>query len=316
MEDTKSEMKYQLENEVLRMLQRQCSVVREPEPIEFSGYLATRRFQRIDKAFQVAIHAGQVEDVESAAVVMSIINPDYEAIGLLYRASCRVLIAGRVNEALKDCDRAIKVAEPMECQNGVLITLRALRMKLSILRTDRQLEKASDCLQKARGLFSSVAPSYDSAAFLYEVIRLKLIVADKITYSDVQEDYETALRHVDGSKDLSQLFIFSNSEAEVLLKSSIIRDKRRLSPAPTEHELSKAERILNNLPINELPEKAYVYRGWHFLARSDLYTRRKQYALAKEWAEKSLEQFESGGVSYATEAPQKRLNLLKRLESH
>jgi hypothetical protein len=110
-------------------------VVREPELVRFSGCLATTRFQRIDKAFEVAIHAGQVEDVESAAVVMSNINPDYKAIGLLYRASCRVLIVGRVNEALEDCDRAIKVAETMECQNGVLITLRALRIKLSIYTT-------------------------------------------------------------------------------------------------------------------------------------------------------------------------------------
>lgn len=308
------------ENKVLFMLQQRCSVVREPEIIRFSGCLATRRFQRIDKAFQVAIHAGQVKNVESAAEVMSNINPDYKAIALLYRASCRVLIAGRVNEALKDCDRAIKVAAPMECQNGMLITLRALRMKLSILRTEGQFERASDCLQKARGLFSSVAPSYDSAAFLYEEIRLKLITEDKITYSqsDIQLDYERTLRHVDCSteNDFSQVFIFSNSRAEVLLKSSMIRDEERLSPAPTEQDLSKAEKILNNLPINRLPEEAYVYRGWHYLTRSDLYTWRKQYAEAKEWAKKSLEQFARGGVSYATDAPQKRLKLLERLEPH
>ena len=311
------------EHRVLYVLQRQCSMVREPEMIRFSGCLATRRFQRIDKAFQVAIHAGQVKDVEPAAdsEVMSNMNPDYKAIGLLYRANCRAMIAGRsrVNEALADCDRAIKVAKPMECQNGVLITLRALRMKLSILRTEEQFEKASDCLQKARGLFSSVAPSYDSAAFLYEEIRLKLITEDKTTYSqsDIQLDYERTLRHVDCSteNDFSQVFIFSNSRAEALLKSSMIRDEERLSPAPTEQDLSKAEKILNNLPINQLPEEAYVYRGWHYLAQSDLYTWRKQYAEAKEWAKKSLEQFARGGVSYATDVVQRRLKLLKRLKS-
>ncbi|MCG8624023.1 MAG: hypothetical protein MJE68_18785, partial [Proteobacteria bacterium] len=58
------------DNIILSMLRRQhqsCSVVREPELIRFGGCLATRRFQRIDTAFQVAIHAGQVENVESAA---------------------------------------------------------------------------------------------------------------------------------------------------------------------------------------------------------------------------------------------------------
>ena len=310
------------EDEVLDVLQRRCSVVREPEIIRFSGCLATRRFQRIDKAFQVAIHAGQVETVESAAEVMSNINPDYKAIGILYRAHCRALIAGpsQFNEALADCDRAIEVAKPMECQNGVLITLRAFRMKLSMLRTMGQFERASDCLQKARGLFSSVAPSYDSAAFLYEEIRLKLLTEDKTTYSqyNIQLDYERALRYIDCSTEnhFSQVFIFSNSRAEeALLKSSMLRDEERLSPAPTEQDLSKAEKILNNLPINQLPEEAYVYRGWHYLARSDLYTWRKQYAEAKEWAKKSLEQFAGGRVSYATDVVQRRLKLLERLKS-
>ena len=309
------------ENKVLYVLQRR-SVVREPEIIRFSGCLATRRFQRIDKAFQVAMHAGQVEDVESAAEVMSNINPDYKAIGLLYRAYCRAMIVGRsrINEALADCDRAIEVAKPMECQNGVLITLRALRMKLSILRTEGELERASDCLQKARGLFSSVAPSYDSAAFLYEEIRLKLITEDKTTYTQyhIQLDYERTLRHVDCSSenDFSRVFIYSNSRAEVLLKSSMLRDEERLSPEPTEQDLSEAEKILNNLPINQLPEEAYVCRGWHYFTQSDLYTWRKQYAEAKDWAEKSLQQFAMGGVSYTTDALQKRLKLLERLESH
>ena len=307
------------ENKVLYVLQRQCSVVREPEIIRFSGRLATRRFQKIDKAFQVAILAGQVEDVESAAEVMSNINPEYKAIGLLHRARCRVMIAGqlRVNEALADCDRAIEIAKPMECQNGVLITLRALWIKLFTLRTKGQLERASECLQKARGLFSSVAPSYDSASFLYEEIRLKLITEDK-TQSDIQLDYERALRHADYFTEnrFSLVFKFGNSKAEVLLKSSMIRDEERLSPAPTEQDLSEAEKILNSLPINQLPEDVYTYRGWHYLARSDLCTWRKQYAEAKEWAKKSLQQFAMGGVSYDTDAPQKRLKLLERLESH
>lgn len=306
------------ENEVLLVLRSQYSMRREPKMIGFSGCLATRRFLRIDKAFQEAIHAGQVEEVESATEIMSKINPDFQAIGLLYRASCRVVIAGRVNEALEDCDRAMEVAKPMECQNGVVITLRALRMKLSILRTEGKLKSASDCLQKARGFFSSVAPSYDSAAFLYEEIRLKLVMEDKATFSNVQLDYELALKHADCSNenDFSQVFIFCNSEAEVLLKSSMIRDEGRLSPAPTEYELCKAEKILNSLPINELPEEAYVYRGWHYLTRSDLCTWRKQYVKAKEWAKKSLQQFARGGVRYATGAPQRRLKLLEGLESH
>ena len=307
------------DNKIVSLLRRQhpsCSMVREPEIIRFRGYLASTGFLRIDEDFQIAIHAGQVENVESAVEEMSKRNQDYRAIGLLYRASCRVVITGKVNEALADCDRAIEVAKSLECQNGVLITLRALRMKVSILRTVGQLEKAADCLQTARGFFSIVAPSYDSVAFLYEEIRLKMRIADRITYSDAQVDYDRALKHLDYSNenDIPLLFIVRNSEAEVLLKSSMIRDEGRLSPAPTEQDLNKAEKILNNLPINQLPEEAYVYRGWHYLARSDLYTWRKQYAEAKEWAKKSLKQFEKGQISYAAKVSQKRLELLKRLE--
>ena len=44
------------------------------------------------------------------------VNSNFQAVGLLYRANCRALIAGRIKDALKDCDRAIEVAKPTECQ--------------------------------------------------------------------------------------------------------------------------------------------------------------------------------------------------------
>ena len=301
-------------NKILDVLKRKCSVIKEPEMIRFSGRLATRTFLRIDKAFQVAIHAGQVENVEFAAGIMTSINSDFQAIGLLYRASCRALIAGRIKDALKDCDRAIEVAKPTECQNGVLLTLRALRMKTSMLRTVGEHQKALDCISVAHDYFSNAAPSYDTAALLYEEIRLNMsIVDDNVTFSDVKVDYDRAIKHVDnsGECDFSQLFIFRNAQAEVLLQSRMIRDGK-LAPAPPETDLLTAEGILNTVPISKLPEEAYVYRGWHYLTRSDLYMWRKEYVEAMKWAEESQQQFTRGGITYVKD-PQKRLELLAKL---
>ena len=304
------------EDKILHVLQRKCSVIREPKMIQFSGRLATRTFLRIDKAFQIAIHAGQVEDIESAAGIMMSVNSDFQAIGLLYRASCRALIAGRIKDALKDCDRAIEVAKPTECENGVLLTLRALRLKTSMLRTVGQHQKALDCATVAHGYFNNAAPSYDTAALLYEEIRLKMsIVDDNVTFSDVEVDYDRTLKHVDnsGECDFSQLFIFLNAQAGVLLQSRMIKDER-LSPIPPEADLCRAERILNNVPITKLPEEAYVYRGWYYLTRSDLYIRRKQYVEAMKWAKESQQQFARGGITYIND-PKKRLELIAGLLS-
>ena len=304
-------------NKIFYVLSRK-SVIKEPQMIQFSGCLATRTFQRIDKAFQVAIHAGEVENVESAAKLMSKQNYDFQAIGILYRAHCRALIQGRLRKALKDCDKAMKAAKPIECQNRVLITLRALRMKTSILRTMGEYQRASQCLREAYEYFNTVAPSYDTAAFLYEKIRLEMrVFEDNVTFSEVEFDYTLTLKHADGSREngFSQVVIFLNSKAEVLQKSSLIRDGIKPVPPPTDDQLCRAEHILKLVPINKLPEEAYVYRGWHYLARSDLYTWRKQYVEAKEWAKKSLQQFARGGVRYAMDVPQKRLKLLEGLKS-
>ena len=288
---------------------------RNPIKTQLTGCLATTMFKMIETAFQEAIHGGKVKEIKSAAKKMSKANSDFHAIGLLYKASCRALMKGQLKQALKDCDKAMKVASPTECQNRILITLRALRIKTAILRTMGEYSKALECLSEAYQYFNTVAPSYDTAALLYEKIRLEMsIVDDNVTFSDVQVGYRLTLEHADASRgdDFSQVVIFLNSKAEVVQKSSVIRDGR-LSPAPTEDELCMAEKILKLVPVNKLPEEAYVYRGWHYLAQSDLYTWRKQYVEAKEWAKKSRQQFASGGITYV-DAPQKRLELLRRLQ--
>ena len=140
-------------------------------------------------------------------------------------------------------------------------------MKTSMLRTVGEHQKALDYASVAHGYFSNAAPSYDTAALLYEEIRLKMsIVDDNVTFSDVKVDYDRTIKHVDnsGECDFSQLFIFLNAQAEVLLRSRMIRDGK-LAPAPPETDLLTAERILNTVPISKLPEEAYVYRGWHYL---------------------------------------------------
>lgn len=72
--------------------------------------------------------------------------------------------------------------------------------------------------------------------------------------------------------------------------------------------------MLNSVPLKELPRKAYVYRAWHYLARSDLCMWRKEYHKAIEWAEKSQDQFTRGKVLHINN-PQERLKLLNKLQS-
>ena len=96
--------------------QDQCSsVVEDPILIRFSGPLATRKFRRIERAFYTAIHASKTKNVELATKKMLSMNvsTDYKAIALLFRANCKALITGQMDEALLDCDRAIGRAKPL-----------------------------------------------------------------------------------------------------------------------------------------------------------------------------------------------------------
>ena len=304
----------------------ECSssdMVKDPLLIRFSGPLATRKFQKINRAFSRAIHAGKTEDVEWATekILSMNVSTDFKAITLLYRASCMALVRGQMDAALLDCDRAIERAKVLECQNGSLITGRALRQKTSILRTLGKCDKALECMKEAKENFFLAAPSSDTASLLYEEVRLKIQIATSkgviVNSSDVENDYDRILKHSDrlDDNDRSRLCVFLNAQAEVFLRSYYVKDE--LPPtaiAPTEGNLRRAEYLLNRVPLKELTGEAYVYKGWHFLARSDLYMWRKQYPKAIEWAEKSQDQFTRGGIMYVIN-PQERLKLFKKLQA-
>ena len=306
-----------------RCLSRPVHVVHDPLLIRFSGPLATQRFKKIDRAFYLAIHAGKAKEVESAAEKMLSTNVciDLKAIALLYRANCRSLVMGQTGEALLDCDRAIERAKLLECQNGSLITGRALRYKTSILRTLGKCDEALECLKGAKEQFFLAAPSYDTASLLYEEVRLKIyLVKSKrmvINFSDVRNDYNRIVKHLDYLEDnRSHLcVIVFTAQAEVLLRSYYIKeDLPSTEISPTEDDLCSAEYLLNCVPQDELLIEAYVYRGWHYLARADLCMWRKQYPKAIEWAEKSLHQFASGNVKHI-DNPQERIKLINKLQA-
>ena len=300
----------------------QCLVSKDPLLIRFSGPLVTAKFQKIDRAFRRAIHAGKAAEVEWATDRMLSMNvsTDYKAIALLYRASGKVLIRGQMDEALLDCDRAIERAK-QECENSSLITGRALRQKTSILRSIGKCDKALECVSAAKEEFFLVAPSYDTAALLYEDVRLKLEIATSkgtvVSFSDIEKDYDRLLKHSDrlDENNCPALCIYVNAYAEVFLRSFYVNDE--LPPAavvPTEDDLRRAEYLLNNVPLKELPEEAYGHRGWHYKTRSELCMWRKQYPKAIEWAEKSQDQFTRGNAVHINK-PQELLELYKKLQA-
>ena len=305
----------------------ECSssdMVKDPLLIRFSGPLATRKFQKIDRAFCRAIHAGKTEDVEWATekILSMNVSTDFKAITLLYRASCMALVRGQMDAALLDCDRAIERAKVLECQNGSLITGRALRQKTSILRTLGKCDKALECMKETKENFFLAAPSSDTASLLYEEVQLKIQIAISkgvaVNSSEVATDYDRILEYQSkqlDNNDRLALCVYLDSQAKVFMRSYYVKDE--LPPtaiAPTEDDLHRAECLLNSVPLKELTGEAYVYKGWHFLARSDLCMWRKQYPKAIEWAEKSQDQFTRGGVVYVTNA-QDRLKLTKKLQA-
>ena len=304
-------------------LSRPVHVVDDPLLISFSGPLATQRFKKFDRAFYTAIHAGKAKDVESTVEKMLSTNfcKDFKAIALLYRATCRALLTGQMDEALMDCDRAIERAKLLECQNGALITGRALRYKTSILRTLGKCDEALECLKGAKEQFFLAAPSYDTASLLYEEVRLKIQLVNSkrmvINFSNVKNDYNRIVKHLDYLEDnRSHLcVIVLNAQAEVLLQTYYIKeDLPPTEVSPTEDDLCSAEYLLDCVPHDKLPAEAYVYRGWHYLARADLCMWRKQYPKAIEWAEKSQDQFASGNVKHI-DNPQERIKLISKLQA-
>ena len=304
-------------------LSRPVHVVDDPLLISFSGPLATQWFKKFDRAFYTAIHAGKAKVVESVAEKMLSTNfcIDFKAIALLYRASCRALLTGKMDEALLDCDRAIERAKLLDCQNGALITGRALRYKTSILRTLGKCDEALECLKGAKEQYFLAAPSYDTASLLYEEVRLKIQLVNSkrmvVNFSDVKNDYSRIVKHLDyleGNRSHLCVVVL-NAQAEVLLRTYYIKeDLPSTEISPTEDDLCSAEYLLNCVPHDKLPAEAYVYRGWHYLARADLCMWRKQYPEAIEWAEKSQDQFASGNVKHI-DNPQERIKLINKLQA-
>ena len=297
-------------------------VLKAPPLIFFSGPLATTRFQKVDRAFCRAVHAGKAEEIEWATEKMLSMNvsADYKAIALLYRASCKAVITGQLDGALIDCDLAIERAKH-DCENSSLIIGRALRKKTSILRTVGKCDEALECASAAKAEYFLAAPSYDTAALLYEEVKLKMEIATSkgavVNFSEINKDYDRILSHSDYlcDDDRPALCIFINANAEAFLRSMYIEDE--LPPtaiAPTENDLRRAEELLNDVPLKVLPGESYVYRGWHYKARSELCMWRKQYPKAIEWAEKSQDQFTRGGVT-GVKKPQELITLYKKLQA-
>ncbi len=308
---------------VRHTMSSQLCMVKDPILIRFSGPLATRQFQKIARAFCGAIHASKAEDVEWATEKMLSLNvcTDYKAMSLLYRASCKSKVGGHLLEALVDCDKAIEMARLLECQNGSLITGRALRYKTCFLRTKGRTDEALECVKGAKENFFLAAPSSDTAALLYEDVQLKIHIAvskgEIVNFPEVEDDYDRVLKHSHLLDDHNrpQMCIFLTTPAEVFLRTYYIKeDLPPAAIAPTEEDLCRAEHLLNSVPLKELPEEAYTYTGWHYLTRSDLCLWRKQYPEAIEWAERSQDQFTRGKATHVTN-PRKRLKLLKKLQA-
>ncbi len=307
---------------VRHTMSSQLCMVKDPILIRFSGPLATRQFQKIARAFCGAVHAGKADDVEWATEKMLSLNvsTDHKAMTLLYRASCKSKVGGHLLEALVDCDKAIEMARLLDCQNGSLITGRALRYKTGLLRGLRRTDEASKCIKEAKENFFLAAPSFDTAALLYEDVRLRTHIAvskgEIVNFPEVEDDYDRILKHSHLLDDhhRPQMCVFLNAQAEVFLRTYYIKeDLPPTAIAPTEEDLYRAEHLLNSVPLEELPEEAYTYKGWHYLARSDLCLWRKQYPEAIEWAERSQDQFTRGKATHVTN-PWERLKLLKKLQ--
>ena len=293
--------------------------------IRFTGPLATKKFQELHRAFCEALSACKAKNVMALTKKILSMNfsIDYKCISLVHRAKCRAHCKGQLDKALLDCDRVIKLASSLECENGSLITGKALTMKASILRWSERLDEAQGCVERAKSRFFWAAPSSDTAALLYEEVRMKICSAmsenkDINMYiRQVENDYDRIFKHslCLNAYDRSRLCAFVNARAEVYLRTYYLDDKLPLStiPTPTDCDLHRAEEILNSYPLNELPTKPHGNRGWHYRNRGDLCMWRKQYSEAIEWAEKAQKQFALANMTHITTA-EKRIELYQRLQ--
>ena len=304
---------------------RRSGPVQSPVRLRFTGPLKTKWFRKIDRAYSAAIHAGQAKlvNVATKKILSTEKSLDIKIMCILFRASSKAVIRGQLDKALLDCDTAIKAAKRPECENGSLIIGFALRMKTAILRTEGRFDEALECVCEAKAEFHLAAPSSDTAALLYEYIRLKTAIAESkktnpsVCISDVESDFERLFRHSHYLDECNRpkLCIFLNYKAELMLRTAYAVETLPPSwTAPTDEDVRKAEAIFDSIPLNVLSEEAYVYRGWHYLAKADLYMVKKQYYKAIEWAKKSHEQFAKGGITYVTK-PTERIMLYTTLQS-
>ena len=76
---------------------------------------------------------------------------------------------------------------------------------INTIRTLGKCDEALECLKGAKEQFFLAAPSYDTASLLYEEVRLKIyLVKSKrmvINFSDVRNDYNRIVKHLDYLED-------------------------------------------------------------------------------------------------------------------
>ena len=297
--------------------------------IRFTGPLATLEFLKLDRDFCEALSACNTKNVMSEAekILSESMNTsiDYKCISRVHRAKCKAHCLGQRDEALLDCDEAIKQARNLECQNSLLIIGRALTMKASILRWSERLNEALECVHGAKGQFYLAAPSNDTAALLYEEVRMKICITMSegkdinVYISQLQNDYDRILNHFKlpclDAYDRSRLCAYVNANAELYLQTYYLDNELPFSaiPLPTDSDLRRAEEILDLYPLKELPTTPHGNRGWHYRNRGDLCMWRKQYPEAIEWAKKAQDQFTLANMKHIT-YPEKRIELYQRLQ--
>ena len=296
--------------------------------VHFTGPLATKKFQKLDRDFCEDLSACNIESVMSRTEEILSANTgpyasiDYKCISLVHRAKCKAHCLGQRDEALLDCHEAIERASKLECENGVLIIGRALAMSASIQRWSERYSEAQGYVDRAKSELFLAAPSNDTAALLYEEVRMKISFAmskkEDINISEVQNDYDRIFTHALclNAHDRSRLCAYVNALTEVYLQTYYLDEGVPFSaiPLPTESDLHRAEKILNSYPLKELPTKPHGNRGWYYRNRADLCMWRRQYSKAIKWAEKAQTQFTQARMKHITN-PKKRIELYQRLQS-
>ena len=296
-------------------------MVKEPPPLRYTGPLATIKYHMLEmkfiQFFQTANHK-HMQKLCELVVAKSSSSPDIKVLALCWEASSMV-VQGIYEHAEQLLRTAWTKASKLECQNGLLLQGRILRLSAQLQHFYGCDDKALKYISRAKERLFNAEPSKETAFALHTelVLKRRRCTSFSQLYQPTERDYELLLEHAKYMEEYEKPFVcnFFTMKASFHLRSDLITDE--LPPKeywPSPDDLRKAEECLNSVWLDMVQNQSNFYTAQYYRTLCDLLIWRQQYPKAMYLLQKARNIGNKLNVTVYT--IEQRLKLLQKLKDN